>query len=352
MNALAGFHGLAPLQAGAAQDKINRELFVGNTPPGTSELLLQHFVNAAMRRVGLCAPHETPVLNARVNNKFAFVELVSSDAANRCLNLSGIPFLNAYLKISRPSKYFGPTVPVKTWQELTGQDTSVVPDPEMEKLQRELFIGNTTPEMTPAMLTEFLGNAMEQVGLTTAPGNPIATCRVSGKFAFVELRSAQEAASALNLNNIPCMGTALRVGRPSKYNGPPDQHGNWEDVLAKYLSGQSIVPTAAAPSTLAATPTSRVVELQHMLTADDLNDPEEYNDILDDTKEQCSEFGTLVSVIIPKNGEPGATKIFLEYATTNDAAQAIRGLQGRTFDGRLVEANYFDEGKFANQQYR
>lgn len=69
----------------AAQDKINRELFVGNTPPGTSELLLLHFMNAAMRRVKLCQPHETPILNCRVNTKFAFVELVHAEMANRAL---------------------------------------------------------------------------------------------------------------------------------------------------------------------------------------------------------------------------------------------------------------------------
>lgn len=69
----------------AAQDKINRELFVGNTPPGTSELLLLHFLNSAMRRVKLCQAHETPILNCRVNSKFAFIELVHADMANKAL---------------------------------------------------------------------------------------------------------------------------------------------------------------------------------------------------------------------------------------------------------------------------
>ena len=69
----------------AANEKINRELFVGNTPPGTSELLLLHFLNGAMRRVQLCGPTETPILNCRVNTKFAFIELVHADMANRAL---------------------------------------------------------------------------------------------------------------------------------------------------------------------------------------------------------------------------------------------------------------------------
>lgn len=218
------------------QDKINRELFVGNTPPGTSEALLMQFLNGAMRRVNLCAPDASPIVACRLNQKFAFVECASVQDANNVLNLTGIPFLGASLKVSRPSKYAGPFVAHSTWQQLTGQPLipGMTGDASAdEKLNRELFIGNTTPEMTDVMIRDFLGRAMEQVGLTTMPGNPINAVRVSGKFAFVELRTAQEAANALNLNNIPYLGASLRVGRPSKYAGPETPHGNWEDILAK-----------------------------------------------------------------------------------------------------------------------
>lgn len=219
----------------AAQEKINRELFVGNTPAGTSEILLLQFLNGAMRRVNLCSPNETPILNCRVNQKFAFVECTSADMANNALNLNGIPFLGAFLKVSRPSKYAGPPTPNKTWQELTGQPPvgGMIDGSQDEKISRELFVGNTTPEMTESMLQDFLGNSMLQVGLNILPGNPVTSCRVSGKFAFIELRTPQEAANALNLNNIPFMGAQLRVGRPSKWTGQDGPHGNWEDILAK-----------------------------------------------------------------------------------------------------------------------
>lgn len=135
--------------AAAAHEKIQRELFVGNTPPACSELLLLHFLNAAMRRVNLCGPTESPILNCRLNQKFAFIELSSATAANQAMGMNGIPFLGAFLKISRPSKYQGPnTTSTTTWQALTGQSapTPAVLDADMEKMSRELFIGNTTPE--------------------------------------------------------------------------------------------------------------------------------------------------------------------------------------------------------------
>ena len=309
-----------------------------------------------MRRVNLCEKHETPILSCRVNTKFAFVELTSAEMANKALNLNGIPFLSAVLKVSRPSKYNGPMLATKTWQELTGQalPMGAVLDSEQEKVNRELFVGNTTPEMTEQMLRDFLGNAMEQVGLNIMPGNPITACRVSGKFAFIELRTPQEAANALNLNNIPYLGTQLRVGRPSKWTGPPDNHGNWEDILAKYMSGELQVGQGAAlepPAAPTMQPSSRVVELQNMLTEEDLKNPDEYNDIMEDTREECGQFGQLISVHIPKNGEAGATKIFLEYASVDDAGKAIDGLAGRTFDGRKVVAIFFDETKFAKKEF-
>jgi len=187
----------------AAQEKINRELFVGNTPPGTSELLLTQFLNGAMKRVGLCQPDAMPIIQCRVNSKFAFVECSSAEDANKALNLNGIPFMGSCLKVSRPSKYVGPHVPSKTWQQITGQPippnvTPITDASPEDKINRELFVGNTTPEMTEQMIKDFLGKAMEQVGLATQPGNPIVACRVSGKFAFIELRSIEETANALN----------------------------------------------------------------------------------------------------------------------------------------------------------
>lgn len=345
----------------SAQDKINRELFVGNTPEGTSEMLLLQFLNGAMRRINLCKPNESPIRNCRVNQKFAFVECESIEAANNVLNLNGIPFLGVCLKVSRPSKYTGPTVPSKTWQELTGQAVpSGIADPAEEKLHRELFIGNTTPEMTAEMIKDFLGKALQQVGLTTAPGNPINACRVSGKYAFIELRTQQEAANALNLNNIPYLGATLRVGRPTKYTGPITPHGNWEDILAKFMAGELTLPSQnndasttqnnAASSTVTSTPTSNIVQLTNMLSEEDLQSDQDYEEIMEDTKDECSQFGALKSVIIPRDGV-GKTKIFLEYVSKEDAGKAIQGLAGRTFDGKAVQATYFSEEKFANKDY-
>ena len=47
---------------------------------------------------------------------------------------------------------------------------------------------------------------------------------------------------------------------------------------------------------------------------------EEYNDILEDIKDECSKFGTIKTVVIPRPeyGKiiPGVGKIFIEYEKT------------------------------------
>jgi splicing factor U2AF subunit len=118
------------------------------------------------------------------------------------------------------------------------------------------------------------------------------------------------------------------------------------------MSGELKLPSQGGAGAAAVVPVAtRIVELKHMLSPQDLENEDEYQDIMEDTKEECSQFGALKSVIIPKAGQVGATKIFLEYMTTQDAGKAIQGLAGRTFDGRKVTAEYFDEIKFANQDY-
>ena len=112
----------------------------------------------------------------------------------------------------------------------------------------------------------------------------------------------------------------------------------------------SIQPTPAYSAPAPTTPPSNIVELTNMLSEEDLQSDQDYEEIMEDTKEECGQFGALKSVIIPRDGA-GLTKIFLEYVSMDDAAKAIQGLAGRTFDGKAVQATYFPEDKFIAKDY-
>jgi len=329
-----------------SSNKTARELFVGNTPPGTQEMVLMEFLNAALQQVKLNTAPGNAIIQCRVSNKFAFIECRSIEETTNCLNINGIPFMGNMLKIGRPTKYQGPHMVGSTWQQLTGQGADGPMIDPNTKVYRELFIGNTIEDMNEVDLQEFLGAAMEKVGLCTQPGNPILTTRLSGKFAFVELRSIDETNNMLNLNGIPYLGQSLRIGRPVKYNGPPVPHLDWNELLAKFVNGE-LQPTQGGGGA----PPTKIIRLENMVTAEELQNDEEYNDIVEDTKEECAKFGEVLSIAVPRNGEPGTGLVFVEFSDTSGGEKAIAALHGRTFGGRRVEASFFDEEKFKARDF-
>jgi splicing factor U2AF subunit len=103
------------------------------------------------------------------------------------------------------------------------------------------------------------------------------------------------------------------------------------------------------------TPT-KVVALTQVVSADELKDDEEYDDILEDMREECGKFGNLVEVVIPRPGPtgeevPGVGKVFIEYSDTLGSAKAKSSLHGRKFGGNVAVAVYYSEEAFANGDY-
>jgi len=330
--------------------KEHKELFIGNIPPGTTDVVLTEFITAAMRQVRMAGPGEIPIVTCRMNPKFAFIECRTVEATNNCLNLNGIPFMGQMLKIGRPAKYSGPNIPALTWQQLTGQNVATValPPPvttdETTKKFRELFVGNTSPEMTEIALREFIGGAMHKMGLTFAPDNPILNVRLNGRFAFVELRTIEEASNCLNLNGIPFLGSPLKISRPSKYDGPQIPFFEWDALLSRWLSGELKLTTAGTAS--------RALKLSNMVTPETLVDADAREEVVEDTKEECTSFGTVNRVLIPRTEDgayaaKGVGKVYVEMSTEEEAKAALLALKGRTFDGRVVDVKFFPAEQLA-----
>jgi hypothetical protein len=87
------------------------------------------------------------------------------------------------------------------------------------KLMREIYIGNMPPGTTVPQLTDFINSTMTQMKLAIPSpfGGPVVSVWIStdSHYAFVELRTVEEASAALNhLGVVPFGGYHLRVGRP------------------------------------------------------------------------------------------------------------------------------------------
>ena len=89
---------------------------------------------------------------------------------------------------------------------------------------------------------------------------------------------------------------------------------------------------------------SQVLKLTNMVTAAELNDDSEYFDIKEDVSTECSGYGQVLTVIIPrvKEGYPPSTEgfIFVEFQDASMARTCAIALSGRKFDARVVIVDY------------
>lgn len=97
--------------------------------------------------------------------------------------------------------------------------------------------------------------------------------------------------------------------------------------------------------------TGRVLQLLNMVTVDELLDNEDYEEIMEDIHEECSKFGKILGLKIPRPGsggrqQAGVGKIYIKFDTEQSATNALKALAGRKFSDRTVVVSYFGEENF------
>eukprot|EP01051_Picozoa_sp_SAG22_P000856 SAG22_NODE_27_length_29018_cov_465.809646_39_plen_188_part_00 len=182
------------------------------------------------------------------------------------------------------------------------------------------------------------------------------------KFCFVTFRTEDESAKGLQLDNIQLMGRQLRIGRPSDYVPPTGGSA----AAAAALSGLPGVGTstnniplgtpppggiggaAAAP---AGPPPTTVVRLANAVTQAEIEDSNEYADIMEDMTEECQKFGTLASIKMPKEGA-GKGLVFIKFADVESATKAKTNLHNRQFESRRVDASFYQPEAYDRDSFK
>ena len=109
-----------------------------------------------------------------------------------------------------------------------------------------------------------------------------------------------------------------------------------------------------APGSLPGTETE-CVRLTNMVTREELTDPTEAREILEDTQEECAGFGKLTRVLMPlPKGEgsswledpAGVGEVFLLFEEIEGARRAVKSLNGRKFADRVVAAGFITRSEF------
>ncbi|MQL83011.1 hypothetical protein Taro_015495 [Colocasia esculenta] len=270
-----------------------------------------------------------------------------------------------------------PTIPMMPVQAMTQQAT---------RHARRVYVGGLSPNANEQSVATFFSQVMAAVGGNAAgPGDAVVNVYINHekKFAFVEMRSVEEASNAMALDGIIFEGAPVKVRRPSDYNpslaaalGPSQPTPNLNlaavgltpDIACAALNGikmgdktltvrranqGSIQPRPEQESVFlqaqqiamqrqlilqpGVVPT-KIVCLTQVVSIDELKDDEEYGYIVEDMRSEGGKYAVLFQVL-------------LEYADTDGSSKAKMGLNGRKFGENKVVATYYPEEMYAQGNY-
>jgi splicing factor U2AF subunit len=92
-----------------------------------------------------------------------------------------------------------------------------------------------------------------------------------------------------------------------------------------------------------------------MVTPEELVDEAAYEDILEDIREECTKYGFVRSMELPRPvpgaDVPGCGKVFIEFSSTSECQKAQHALAGRNFNNRVVVASYVDPVKYQRRDF-
>mmetsp|Transcript_35037 Transcript_35037/g.42867 ORF Transcript_35037/g.42867 Transcript_35037/m.42867 type:complete len:318 (+) Transcript_35037:77-1030(+) len=203
-----------------------------------------------------------------------------------------------------------------------------------------VFVRHLPRGVSPQIVVQFLNRMMDRTGLSTSTYKPVVRCRMSGNFAFVDCASMEDANKAIELDGVSFLGSKLRISSSSRYLVRGYNSGVLKGSLERSNMRRSNVKAVNNVSIISDKPTKTLV-LGNVVSYEDLDEDEDYIETLNDIKDECSQYGSVRKICVPRYGIY-ATKIFLEYKSIDDAVNAQKKLNNRTFDGRIVAVEFGD----------
>ncbi|XP_047495535.1 splicing factor U2AF 50 kDa subunit-like isoform X1 [Penaeus chinensis] len=331
-----------------------RRLYVGNIPFGVTEEEMMEFFNQQMHLAGLAQAAGNPVLACQVNldKNFAFLEFRSIDETTQAIAFDGINFKGQSLKIRRPHDYQPmpgmsehPTLTMPGTTQIpviAGVVSTVVPDSP-----HKIFIGGLPNYLNEDQVKELLMSfgQLRAFNLVKDSATGLSKGYAFCEYVDVSLTDQVSTNAIHGLNGMQLGDKKLVVQRAS--------------VGAKNANAMAQAPVQIQVPGLqlqsGSGPATEVLCLMNMVTPEELKDDEEYEDIQEDIREECSRYGIVRSVEIPRPVEgvevPGVGKVFVEFNSVLDCQKAQQNLTGRKFANRVVVTSYFDPDRYHRRDF-
>ncbi|KAF1322425.1 Splicing factor u2af large, partial [Globisporangium splendens] len=344
------------------QTRHARRIYVGGIGD-VNEAEISEFFNDVIDRALGERQEGGAVVSVYINRErhFAFVELRSIELTTACMNLDGVSFRGQPLKIRRPNDYNPSTVP---------KDLGPIPTLNLAALgivsttvsdgPGKVFIGGLPYHLNDEQVKELLQafGPLKSFHLVKELNS-----NLSKGYGFCEYVDINVTDSAcLGLNDMKLGDKTLTVRRAMSQENAKAVASAAGTVNSGLEMGLN--PSHAAlqamnlagfgiPSMPLGTP-SRVIVLLNMVTPEELEDEEEYADIVDDIKGECERFGRVNSIVLPRPRDgfySAVGKVFVEYGDVPSAQAAAAELHGRGFSNRTVAVEYMDEHKYARRDF-
>lgn len=325
----------------------SRRLYVGNIPFGITEELMVEFFNAKMQECGLCTASGRPVITAQIDmeKNYAFLEFRSVEETTQAMAFDGIILQGQSLKIRRPKDY--QALPGLTGDGSTvhvpGVVSTVVPDSP-----HKVFIGGLPNYLNEDQVKELLASFGELKAFNLVKDSATGLSKGYAFCEYVDMSITDVAIQGLNgmqLGEKKLIVQRASVGAKQNMNNP--------DAI-NMVPVQLQIPGLELNKVTNEVPTE-VLCLMNMVQKDELFDDEEYEEIYEDVRDECSKYGNVVSVEIPRPTPefepPGCGKIFVEFSSASESKVAHQALTGRKFSNRVVVVSYFEPEKYHRKEF-
>ena len=335
----------------------SRRLYIGSITPDVNEQNLADFFNSKMieMSIGTGGPGN-PVLAVQCNyeKNYAFVEFRSAEDATAAMAFDGIIFINGPLKIRRPKDYGGDTITSSNFH-VPGVVSTNVPDSI-----HKIFVGGLPTYLNEEQVMELLKSfgELKAFNLVRENGNG-----PSKGFAFFEYVDSSVTDVAIQSLNGMEVGDRYLVVQRASVGAKPGTPGMIPNLPYDQFPE---IPRPIMPAGDGSVEDARILLMLNMVTPDDLQDDDEYGDIYEDVKEECSKHGEVEDLRIPrpvkkdksKWGEAGQQsqidaaradeaagvgRVYVKFVNGNGAQNAMKALAGRSFAGRSIIATVLSE---------
>ncbi|KAI5786461.1 hypothetical protein DFH27DRAFT_615241 [Peziza echinospora] len=317
-----------------------KRLILSSIPSHANEENLLSFLNSTLSNLNVVT-NADPVTNVQfsANRTLGLIEFKSSEDTTVALAFSGIEYEGTPLELRRPKDYIVPLIADTHHREpvppIPGQSliTPLVPD-----TPNKIAISNIPRYLSDEQVIELLKSFGELKAFILVKDNEQDESQGIAFCEYIDPSTTEIAVEGLN--GMELGDKLLRVQLAS--------------VGMKQAPGVELGVNAMAMmagTTSTELEQGRVLQLLNMVTTDELMDPEEYEEIKEDIRDECKKFGAVVDMNIPRptggsRQSAGLGKIYVRFESPESATKALRALAGRKFADRTVVCTYFSEENY------